>query len=403
MPKYNFKAVDLNNKKVKGTFIANDDEDLKKIIAHQGYYLVSYRKQPESTQMFGFLEKIKLSDFTMFCRQFEIMLNAGLSVDSTVLFLSKTSKNKKLKDTLEVVYNDVMKGKMLSDAFSRFPKTFPTFFRNMVAIGEESGSLEGIFSRLADYYESEQATKKKVKQALAYPIFLVTLAVIAITVIAVFVIPKFEAIFSQFGSELPTITRVVLDVSNFVRENILTILFALFVFIGLILLLKRNKKFRKGMDWFKLNAPLLKKINVAVVTSRFATSLSTLLASGIPIIKSIEIVARLINNQIVEEKLIVVKNEIQSGGPIAKSLNTVNLFPSMLVEMVSVGEQTSQLEQVLARTNKYFEDQVDTEIRAVTKSIEPVLLMVIAGIVVVILLSIFLPMMDLMTAIESSV
>lgn len=401
MPKYRFKAIDINNKKIKGTFIANDDDDLKEIIKSQDYYLVSFKKLPESSQLFTFLEKINTADFTMFCRQFAIMLNAGLNIDKTVSVLYNTTKNAKLKSILEVVYNDLLKGKMLSEAFAKYPKTFPVFFRNMIEIGERSGRLDIIFNRLADYYEKDAKTKAKVKSALAYPCFLIILTFGALMVISMFVMPQFSKMFESFGARLPEISRIVMDVTTFIKDNVLNIIALIIGLILIFMLLNRIKSVRKVFDKVKLNMPLTKGLTIASITSRFANGFSVLLNSGLPLLDSMGIISRLLGNLEVEEQLIVVKNQISVGKSISKSLETINIFPDMLIQMVSVGETTGKLEEVLDKVNNFFEGELDSEIKKLTAAIEPIMIIIIGAIVVVVLLSIFLPMLDLMSAIET--
>lgn len=402
MPKYRFKAVDENNKKIKGTFLANDDNDLKRIMKNQNYYLISYRKIPESSQTFGFLERIKTRDFTMFCREFAIMLQAGLTLEKTVYFLKKNTRNKKLKGILEVVHEDLLKGLMLSDAFAKYPKTFPSFFRNMVRIGEEAGNLTVVFKKLADYYEDATKLKKKVQAALAYPIFLILLVVAALIVISLVVMPQFKSLFSQFNGELPLVTRIVIAVTDFIKEYFLVMILIVIILIFTFTLLNKNMRFKKAMHGFKITVPLFKRLNIAVITSRFASSFAILLESGMPIIRSMDITAKLINNLVVEEKLMVVKNEIESGGKVSKSVETIGLFPPMLIEMMAVGEETSSLEDVLTRTSSYFEDQVETEIKALTASIQPIMIGIIGLVIATILLAIFIPMLDLMSTIDGA-
>lgn len=402
MPKYKFKAMDINNKKIKGIFIAQDDDDLKTILTNQNYYLISYKKIAESSQLFAFLEKIKTRDFTLFCRQFAIMLKAGLNIDKSVFILKNSCKNQKLKGILEVVYNDLMKGKMLSESFAKYPKTFPVFFRNMVEIGETSGKLDLIFERLADYYEKEAKTKRKIKSALAYPIFLLIIAFAALAVIAVFVMPNFSSMFDQFGADLPGISKAVINVSNFIQENILNIILYVFLIIVIFILLGKLKSVRRLYDKIKLNMPFFKNLTIASITSRFANGFSVLLNSGIPLLSCVNTISKLLGNKIVEEKLQVVKNEISSGRTVAKSLETINLFPDMLIEMISVGESTGNLEEVLNKITDYFEEQLDIEIKSMTAAIEPVMIIFIGLIVVVVLLAIFLPMLELMSAIEGA-
>lgn len=399
MPKYKFKAIDINNKKIHGVFIAQDDDDLKEIIKNQNYYLISYKKIPESIKL-SFLEKIKLRDFTLFCRQFSIMIKAGLNLDKSVYILKNSCKNAKLKKILEDVYTDLMKGKMLSEAFAKYPKTFPQFFRNMVEIGEKSGRLDIIFLRLADYYEKESKTKSKVKQALAYPIFLLILSFAVFAVIALFVMPNFKSMFDQFGSELPPISIAVMDISTFLQENIGDLVITILIIVVVFSLLGKHKEVRKLYDKIKLNMPIFKNITIANITSLFANGFSVLLNSGVSLLSSIDTISRLLGNKIVEEKLQVVKNEISAGKSVAKSLETINIFPSMLIEMIAVGEATGNLEEVLDRIRDYFDEELDIEIKNMTSAIEPVMILFIGLIVVIVLLAIFLPMLELMSSIE---
>lgn len=400
MPKFKFTAMDIYNKKIKGVFIAEDEEDLKDIINNQNYYLISYKKIPESSQLFSFLEKIKLRDFTLFCRQFSIMLKAGLNIDKSVFILKKSCKNAKLRGILEVVYNDLMQGKMLSESFEKYPKTFPLFFRNMIQIGEKSGKLDIIFIRLAEYYEKESKTKTKVKQALAYPIFLLCLAVGVFAVIALFVMPNFASMFEQFGADLPPISIMVMDTSSFIQENILDIITTIIMIIIIFTLLGKHKKVRRLYDEIKLNMPFTKGLTIAKITSMFANGFAVLLNSGVSLLSSIDTISKLLGNKIVEEKLQIVKNEISAGKDVAKSLETINIFPNMLIEMVAVGEATGNLEEVLTKISDYFEEELDIEIKNMTAAIEPVMILFIGLIVVIVLLAIFLPMLELMSSIE---
>ena len=402
MPKYRFSAIDSNNKKVRGTFIANNDKEFKKIMNHQDYYLLSYRREAESSTLFGFLDTIRTKDFVLFVRQFSIMLNSGMKVIDVVSFLIRNTKNQKLKKVLEGVHNDLLQGKSLSAAFGRYPNTFPQFFRNMVKIGEESGGLSQVLNKLADYYEKLAEQKKKVRQAFAYPIFLVIISIAAIMFLSMYVMPKFEKVFAQFDGDLPLSTRIVLGISNFLLEYY-GFVFAGVLILGLIImLLNRSKEVKRIKDRFKLLNPLTKNLHTAVITSRFANGFSVLISNGVKLIDSIDTMSKLLDNMFVEKRLQVVKREIESGNSIAKSLNVINVFPKMLIEMIEVGEETTSLEQVLDISTKYFEDDVETQIKAMTASIQPILLGILALLIMLILLAIFQPMLDLLGVIERS-
>ena len=403
MNKYKFKAKDINNKITRGVFYAKDPDDLRDIVSSMNYYLISYRKITESSSLFSFMEKIKVDDLTMFCRQFAIMVTAGIQIVNAIEILIDNTRNQKLKSILDVVHSDILKGQKLSDSFAKYPKTFPTFFRNMVAIGEISGKLDVILQRLADYYVKDARTQKKVTGALKYPLFLVAMAIGVLVLICVVVMPMFQGIFDQLGSDnLPAITKALQAFSNFLTTQYLYILAVLALIILLWVLLGRIEKVKRAKDKFKLTAPIISGVTIASATSRFTSGFSTLLSSSIPVVDAIGTMGKLMDNKILEERLAIVTSEIKRGQGISKSIETINTFPTMLTEMISIGEQTGQLEEVLDRVCSYYEEQVDTAIKQMTGMIEPVMIMVIAVIVVVIILAVFMPMLSLMTAVEQS-
>lgn len=395
MAKYRFKAKDLNNKIIKGVFFAKDEDDLREIVSHMDYYLIKSSKVAESSQLFAFLEKIKVSELALFCRQLAIMLESGMALSDAIEILKSNSKVPKLKSILEVVHHDLLQGIMLSESLAKYPKTFPVFFRNMIHIGEISGKLVLVLRRLADYYEKDNRTKRKVRSALAYPIFLLCMCFAILAVLALYVMPIFKKVFDDLEAELPQITITVMNVSDFIQKNFSLILMGgLLIFLIFWLLLK-NKKFRKDFDQFKLTQSFTRELTLATITSRFTSGFSTLLSSSIPIIDALSIMAKLLGNTFVEDRMQVTISEIKRGQGIAKSLETINIFPPILIEMISVGEQTGQLEEVLNSITAYYEEQVDYAIKKVTAAIEPIMIIAIGLIVVVVLLSIFMPMLDI--------
>lgn len=403
MNKYKFKAKDINNKITRGVFYAKDPDDLRDIVSSMNYYLISYRKIAESSQLFSFMEKISVDDLTMFCRQFSIMVNAGIQIVNAIEILIDNTKNQKLKSILDVVHSDILKGQKLSDSFAKYPKTFPTFFRNMIAIGEISGKLDIILNRLADYYEKDAKTKKKVKGAFKYPLFLIAMAIGVLAVVCFYLIPMFQGIFDQLGSDaLPAVTKILIALSDFLKAYYLQIILGILGFIVLWVILGRIEKVKFYKDKFKLACPGIKIVTVASATSKFCSGLSTLISSAIPVVDAISTMSKLMDNRILEQRLQIVTSEIKRGQGIAKSVETINTFPTMLTEMISIGEQTGQLEEVLTRVNTYYEEQVDVAIKQMTGMIEPAMIFFIAGILVVVILAVFMPMLSLMTAIEQS-
>ena len=403
MPKFKFKAKDINNKVIKGVFFAKDENDLRAIVDNLDYYLISYKKIAESSQLFTFLEKIKIGEIAVFCRQLSIMVSSGLELGTAIEILKETTKTPKLKEILETTHHDLLQGIPLSESFKKYPKTFPLFFINMIKIGEVSGKLPIVLNRLADYYEKDDKVKRKVKSAFAYPIFLIALAFIVLCIMALYVMPIFKDVFESLNAKLPKITQVVVNVTDFIRNNFLIIVLVILALIVLILVLRKNKTIKYVMDKLKLQIPPFKDVNLTVATSRFASGFSILLSSSMPVIDSIETMRHLLGNTYIETQMEVSVSELNRGQGIAKSLETINVFPPMLCEMITVGEETGNLEEVLNRVTEYYENQVEYSMKKLTAAIEPVLILIIGLIVVVCLLAVFIPMLEITSSIDTGV
>lgn len=403
MPKFKFKAKDINNKVIKGVFFAKDENDLRAIVDNLDYYLISYKKIAESSQLFTFLEKIKIGEIAVFCRQLSIMVSSGLELGTAIEILKETTKTPKLKEILETTHHDLLQGIPLSESFKKYPKTFPLFFINMIKIGEVSGKLPIVLNRLADYYEKDDKVKRKVKSAFAYPIFLIALAFLVLCVMALYVMPIFKDVFESLNAKLPKITQVVVNVTDFIRNNFLIIVLVILALVVLILILRKNKMIKFVMDKLKLEIPPFKDVNLTVATSRFASGFSILLSSSMPVIDSIETMRHLLGNTYIETQMEVSVSELNRGQGIAKSLETINVFPPMLCEMITVGEQTGNLEEVLNRVTEYYENQVEYSMKKLTAAIEPVLILIIGLIVVVCLLAVFIPMLEITSSIDTGV
>lgn len=401
MVRYRYKAKNNDGKVIRGVFYVDNEEDLRDILANQGYFLVKGHKIKDTSEFFSDFERVKMDDITNFCRQFGIMLKAGISISDSLNTLKETVKNRKLKNILEEVHFDILNGSKLSDAFSRYPKIFPNFFVNMTSIGEMSGSLDMVMLKLADYYEKDTKVKRKAKMSMAYPTFLLCLVFVVLVVLSVFVMPMFDNLFKSFNAELPLISQIVINVSNFFREYILHILLIILVMFLLLRYYIKTKLGRLQFDTLKLKLPFIGNITRSVITSRFASGFSTLLQSGVPLVTSIDVMGRLLGNKKVEEMFETCKSELRRGQKVAKSIQTVDIFPPMLIEMVAVGESSGQLESVLDTTANYFDEQVERDIKKATSSIEPVMIMIIAAIIVAVLLAVFLPMLGLMDAIDN--
>lgn len=403
MQKYKFKARNADNKTLRGILVAKDADELREIIANYDYFLIKYKKVPQSSQMFGFLEKLKIDDLTLFCRQFSFMIGAGIELDDALANLRDNTRSRKLRKILVDIYHHLMEGNSLAESFALFPKTFPRFFINMIAIGEASGNMDFVLKRLADYYESDAKTKKEIKRSTFYPKILLVLTGGLLMGISVFMMPVFNDLFRQFEADLPPLTVTVNNVTTFVRINILMILAGMMMAFIAFYIFKQTKWGRKLFDYLSLNLPVVRDVTVYGTTVRFANGFGVLIESGGKIIDSLEIIGRLLGNAIVEEKFKLVASEIKRGKPIAQSIEMIDLFPSMLIEMLRVGEESDSISQGLDKTATYFDDQVNAAVARMTAMIGPLFVLVIGGMILVVLLSIFGPMMGIMETIGQTV
>lgn len=266
----------------------------------------------------------------------------------------------------------------------------------MVEIGELSGTLETVFRSMADYYENDQKLKSKAKSSLAYPTVLLFMILAVMLFMIYFILPQFESMFGEFDGEIPTISRVVFSIGTFVRTNMMMILAVLAGIILITILFFQTKPGKKAKDWLKLHLPIIGKINNAVITARFARSFGILLQSGMNITDCMENLINILNNRIYTEKFKICIEDIKKGKTIAKSLENAKVFDPLLVQMVSVGEKSGNLEEVLTSTTVFFDDQVDTTINKAISLLEPITIILLGFIVATVLLSIYIPMIQLM-------
>jgi len=298
------------------------------------------------------------------------------------------------------VWEDVQKGKLLSQAMAGFPQVFPEFLRNMVRVGEASGTLDTIMMQMANYYENEDRINRKVKTAMTYPTILGVLTVGVVILLMVVVLPMFSSILTEMGGNMPGITIALMAVSDFLRSNILVILLFLVLLIMALAAYGKTETGRFRYDTLRLKLPVVRTLTVKVITSRFARSMAILLRSGLNIINAMGIMSTLIGNRNVEERFMESLDDIRQGRGIAYSLERVGIFPPLLIHMVSVGERTGELDEMLLRTSGFFDDEVEAAITKMTTLIEPIMIIILAVIIAIILLSIFLPMLEIMNAVS---
>jgi len=344
--------------------------------------------------------RIKTRDVVIFTRQFATMINAGLPLVQSLDILARQSENKALRKVVEQVLYDVESGNTLADSMRKHPKVFSDLYVNMVAAGEAGGILDVILLRLAAYLEKNDALVRKIKGAMVYPSVIMAVAVIAIAVLLIFVIPTFQNMFESAGVPLPGMTQLVIDLSAFLQAYWWAALGALVALAFVIRQVYRTSGGRLAIDRFLLRAPifgdLLRKAGVA----RFTRTLGTLVASGVSILEGLEITARTAGNRVLHDAIMNSRASIASGDTISEPLKRSGVFPPMVVQMINVGEQTGGLDEMLTKIADFYDEEVDAAVEAMLSLMEPVMIVFLGGIVGSMIVAMYLPIFDMVNAIQ---
>jgi type IV pilus assembly protein PilC len=344
--------------------------------------------------------KIKMRDIVIFTRQFSTMINAGLPLVQALDILAKQSENPALKDVTRAVVFDVESGHTVADALRKHPKAFTDLYVNMVAAGEAGGILDTILLRLATFLEKNDALVRKVKGAMIYPGVIMSVAVIAISVLLIFVIPVFESMFAGVGMALPLPTRVVIGASDFLRG------FWWAVIAGLgagAFLLKRYYATSSGklaIDKLLLKMPVLGDVLRQSAVSRFTRTLGTLISSGVSILDGLEITAKTAGNRVIQDAIMQSRASIAGGDTIAAPLQKSQVFPPMVISMIAVGEQTGGLDEMLSKIADFYDEEVDVAVSALLSLMEPAMIVILGVIVGGMVIAMYLPIFDMMNAVQ---
>lgn len=398
MKKYKYNAINLYGKKFQGTFLAENEKDLRAQLAKQNLYLVSARVDTEKSPnpFFSLTGKVSVGELSTFCRQFSIMITSGTSIVDSLFILKGQAYTAYLKRVLEQVYEDVKAGRLLSEALAKHKRVFPNFFRSMVRVGEISGAIDKVLVSVADYFETDNKMRAKTRSALVYPCVLIVMAIGIIVLMVAFIIPTFQDALSSLEVEMPPLTLTLYDLSAYFREywmNIVLIAAAV-VFVWIIFL--RTKKGRYLWDRLKFHMPLVGNVIKNNISARFCRSFSLLVASGMDIVDAMDEVCIVFGNMYVADQFKKAAEDVRQGMTLTMALRSYKLFPTMLVQMVSVGEKTGELESVLSRSCSFFENQVERSISALTSIIQPTILCIIGLSVGVLFYAVYAPLLQVM-------
>jgi type IV pilus assembly protein PilC len=344
--------------------------------------------------------KVKDKEMAIFTRQFSTMIDAGLPLVQCLNILAEQSESTNLRAVTDRVARSVEQGSTLADALRRHPRTFDDLFTNMVEVGESGGILDVVFQRLASYIEKAAALKRKVKGAMIYPASIMGVAALVVIFMLTFVIPTFTKMFKDLGADLPLPTQVVVWLSEFVRTYILLIIAAI---VGCVFALRayyRTEKGQSTIDALLLKIPVMGSLIRKVAVARFTRTLGTLVSSGVPILEGLRITARTAGNKVVEKAVLQCRAAVTAGKTLAEPLKASGVFPPMVIQMISVGEQTGALDAMLSKIADFYDDEVDTAVSAMTALLEPMMIVVLGVLIGGLVVAMYLPIFKLVTLVK---
>jgi type IV pilus assembly protein PilC len=389
---YSWEGVDKQGKKIRGEMEALSVAYVNATLRRQGVnpLKVGKRRKP----LFSMKRKIKPKDVAVFTRQLATMLVAGIPVAQAFDIVGKGHENPSMAELIMSVKTDVESGTNLNTALGKHPLYFDKLYCNLVAAGEQAGILDAILDKVATYKEKIEAIKGKIKAALFYPTAVIVVAFVITAVLLVFVIPQFESLFAGFGADLPALTKMVIDLSRAFSEYWYLIIGSI---VGSVAFLtysyKRSEKMQNAMDRALLKAPVIGDIVKKATIARFARTLATMFAAGVPLVESLDSVAGAAGNRVYYEGTLRVKAEVSTGTQLQTAMNATGLFPNMVVQMVAIGEESGELDKMLGKVADFYEQEVDDAVAGLSSLLEPIIMaflgIVIGGLVIAMYLPIF--------------
>ena len=396
MPQFKYVAKDKDGRTISGSMEAPSSIALVDTLRQKEYVIISLDEVKEASKGLSFGGgNVKMDDLVVFSRQLATMVDAGIPLVGALDALQEQMESKNFKNVVKRVRDNVEGGLSLSEALGKQPNVFSPFFINMVRAGESSGNLDEILDRVAIYMEKTIALIRKVKSSLIYPAVVVTMAILITTFLIVKVVPTFESIFATINVSLPLPTLILIKISHIVRSYLLFVIIGLVIaFITLSQIIKTDKG-RLAFDTFLLKIPVIGPLLRKVAIARFARTLSTLQKSGVSILTALEIVGKTSGNRVIEAAVMKTKMSIKEGESIAQPLTASKVFPPMVTRMISVGEQTGKLEEMLGKVADFYESEVDAAVSGLTSLIEPLIIAFLGVVVGGIVVSMFLPIVKL--------
>jgi type IV pilus assembly protein PilC len=384
-----WEGTDSRGNRVRGKSVAATEAAVRAELRKQGVVPVKIRKQ---STLFKGKGKVAAGDIALFSRQLATMLQAGIPLVQAFEIVGAGHDNPAMQKLILSIKQDLEGGTALAEALSKHPLYFDDLYRNLVEVGEHSGSLDSLLDKVATYKEKTEAIKKKIKKALFYPAAVVVVAIIVTTILLIFVIPQFEDLFKGFGADLPAFTRMVIDISYFVRSKgwiLLGIVFgAGYAYISAK---KRSSRIREIEDRVALKLPVVGPILVKAAIARFARTLSTMFNAGVPLVEALESVAGATGNVVYEKGVLDMKDEVATGQRLQRSMENTGLFPNMVIQMIAVGEESGSLDSMSAKVADFYEADVDNAVDAMSSLLEPLIMAILGVLVGGLVVAMYLP------------
>ena len=395
MASFFYRVRNREGKIITGYLDANGTLEAAGALRRSNYVIIDIRPAPEKTRQFNLYQllepRVGVKELALFCRQFATMLGAGVPILNCLHVLSRQAGTKTLRRTVTMISEQLQGGATLTEATKIFPRVFPPVFVSMVEAGEVGGALEQVLENLATHFEKEHELKEKIKTAMIYPVTLLCFAILAVAVLTTFVLPKFTGLFFNLGIPLPLPTRILIAVSDFARKYLLWGVLGAAATAAVTLRLLRSGERRAWLDKMFLKLPVFGQLVQKVIVARFTRTLGILLKSGIPVVRALEVVKNTSGNILITRTVERVVEDVRQGQAIARSMGESGVFTPMVVQMVSVGEETGSLDQMLEKVALFYEREADAGIARLAAMVEPVIIIGMGVVIGFIVVAILLP------------
>jgi type IV pilus assembly protein PilC len=412
MATYNYVAKDALGKVITGTSEAENEQILVRRLREKGYWVQKVNaaraaapRQAQAAASGGSMaafSRVSGRDLAIFCRQFATMIDAGVSLIRCLAVLEEQSGSARLRQIIREIQGAVESGETLSRALTRWPRIFSRLFVGLVRAGEVGGVLDETLNRLATFMEENERLRRKVKSAMTYPALVLLFAIVVVIGMVTFILPQFVAVFTDLGiKDLPATTKMLIQFSNFLTTRWYMLIAGVVLFFVVFSQYTRTRIGKRHWDWVKLKMPIFGKLNHKIAIARFSRTLSTLLASGVPILQALETVAGAVDNEIIGDAVMAARAAIREGEQIGDPLQRSGMFPPMVVQMVAIGEETGSLDAMLSKIADFYETEVDTTLASLTAALEPLLIVLLGGAVGFIVISMWLPLLTIITSLQS--